>query len=130
MHDEMHTNMREYADFYARLVKWGPLLAGITACAPAASDKPVRDTVAASSAIDSAGNLDRPDMALEVGPGVLLFPEPAIPGLLRVDLATGQQDSIGRAGDRPGEFRSPSPLQALAGGRIAAAVRELLCWTP
>jgi hypothetical protein len=57
-------------------------------------------------------------VAYETAPGVLLLPDPRLPGLIRLDFATGRRDTIGRAGDGPGEYRGPGFVFALPAGRI------------
>ena len=57
-------------------------------------------------------------MAYETAPGVMLLPDPRLPGLIRLDFATGRRDTVGRAGDGPGEYRAPHFLFALPAGRI------------
>ena len=101
----------------------GSVLAVLTACALGACGR-ATDSGASSMpvelapAIDSIDGLDQPDVAIESATGVLLVPDPKLPGLLRLDFPSGRRDSIGRAGDGPGEYRTPSYLYAMAGGRI------------
>jgi len=88
-------------------------------CANASTRDGARETVALAAATDSITDLARPEVVMEANSGSVVIPDGGIPGLLRLDFAAGRQDTIGRAGDGPGEYRAPSFVQKIAGGRVA-----------
>ena len=105
----------------------------ILGCADASTSERKRDTVALAVATDSIVDLTRPEIILELSTGSVLIPDSGLPGLLKIDMVTGRQDTIGRAGDGPGEFRTPSFVQELAGGRVAVLdglARRITIWSP
>jgi len=83
------------------------------ACSSPAADQAGPPTVVLGAPLDSVTDLDAPEVALEVAPGIVVLPAPTLPGLIRLHLANGTRDSVGRAGDRPGEFRSPFFAQSV-----------------
>ncbi len=94
------------------------LVATMVACTPTPSDRSSADMVVLDTPVDSATGLDAPEIATEVADGVLVVPAPMLPGVVRLHLASGQQDTVGRAGDGPGEFRAPFYVQSLNHGEV------------
>lgn len=90
----------------------------LAACSPRRDGRAPAAVVELGPVLDSVTGLDQPEFAFEVAPGVLLLPEPQLPGLIRLDFATGRRDTVGRAGDGPGEYRAPNFLFALPAGRL------------
>lgn len=95
-----------------------PLLAGFLACTMSTREDVETEIAALGAPLDSVTGLDAPEVVTEIGDGVIVTPAPMLPGILRVSLVSGEQDSIGRAGDGPGEFRSPFFVQLINDGSV------------
>ena len=94
------------------------LILALPGCGQEGDGRAPGEVVELGPVLDSIGGLDQPEVALETAPGVLLLPEPQLPGLIRLDFATGRRDTVGRAGEGPGEYRAPHFLFALPADRI------------
>jgi hypothetical protein len=100
----------------AVLLAWVPIL--LTSCGDSGPASTSAAVIELGPVLDSVVGVDQPEVAYETAPGVLLLPDPQLPGLIHLEFATGRRDTIGRAGDGPGEYRAPSFVFALPAGRI------------
>jgi len=94
------------------------LFAATFGCAASSADRYTVETIALGAPLDSAVGLEAPEVAIEIADGVVVLPDPSLPGVLRLDLPSGTRDSVGHAGDGPGEFRSPFFVQAVGRGSL------------
>ena len=87
------------------------VLAACTPHEPAAA----MHTIALDSANASVPGLDFVSSVAELPDGRLVIAQPGVPSVLVADFATGALDTLGRAGDGPGEYRHPMVALAYRG---------------
>lgn len=87
-------------------------------CTVWSTDRHAVETIVVRAPLDSVVGLDAPESGIEVGDALVVLPDAGMPGVRRIDLASGHQDSVGRAGDGPGEFRAPFFVQAMGRGSL------------
>lgn len=89
------------------------VIAVMLGCSTSLADREEIETIALEAPLDSAMVIEAPEVAVEIADGVVVLPDPTLPGVRRLDFVSGKRDSAGRAGDGPGEFRSPFFVQSL-----------------
>ncbi len=92
-----------------RHVAWVLLVVYAAGCGGA--DAGPRSTeIALDSADATLGGLEFVSGIAELPDGRVVITQPAVPSVLFADLATGEADTVGSAGDGPGEYRFPGQL--------------------
>ena len=97
-----------------------------------------RDTGSGSDeiVIDSANarlsGLETTRSLAELPDGRVAIAQPTVPAVLVTDLVSGESDTIGKAGEGPGEYRSPGVVSVRHGNveLFDALQRRLTTWTP
>lgn len=107
------------------------MLAAMAACGGESPSAGGRE-VALDSADVSLDGLDPVSALFELPDGRLLMSQPGVPAVTVLSLDSGEADTLGRAGDGPGEYRWPADVFQ-RGGRywvMDAMQQRLTSWLP
>lgn len=87
----------------------------VIACAGGSRDAGDAAETVIDSATASLGQLEGTRHLAELPDGRVAIAQPSVPSVLIADLATGDVDTIGKAGQGPGEYRAPGYVTARNG---------------